>query len=115
MKKTAAVAALVLAVAVSGCSTASIQRAQPAQPQPSPVVAQQAEPETVYEFVRENWVGNDVPSEGWIENAATLACKRIIGNITDAPVYYETTGRYAAKNNEIIYSAARQIMGCRKG
>lgn len=93
MKKYAAIAAAVAVIALSGCATAS---AAPPQ-QTAPVAS------NIYEAVWQGWDGTDLPDEHWIDTAATLVCKQIIGGFD--PV---VTGH--AANNETVVSAAEQFV-----
>lgn len=93
MKKYAA-AAIVAALALTGCASTA-----PTTPKVSTAAAS-----NIYEAVLENWEGSDRPSEDWIDTAAMLACKRIIGGIEPRVVPDN------AHNNEVVVSAAEDYL-----
>lgn len=58
----------------------------------------------IYEAVLNNWEGTDRPDERWIDTAATLVCKRIIGGIEPRIVADNP------HNNEVVIAAAEEYV-----
>ncbi|MGC5078451.1 hypothetical protein [Agrococcus sp. DT81.2] len=93
MRKYAA-AALVAALALTGCASANAASVSIAKASPAPTHS------NIYEAVWQNWDGTDRPDERWIDTAAMLTCKQIIGGIDPRVV------RDHAHNNEVVVAAA---------
>ena len=103
MKKALA-AALLAALALTGCAQAA--PAAPVHPKVAVDVAVQpklAVDATIYEAVERGWDGT-APDHAWIENAATVVCKQIIGGIEPRVVPDH------AANNEVMVAAAEQYV-----
>jgi hypothetical protein len=84
-------------LAVTGCAAAgAAPLAQSAAPSPTPT--------SIYEAVWQGWEGLDRPDERWIDTAAMLACKQIIGGIEPRVV------RDHPGNNELVVSAAEDFL-----
>lgn len=71
---------------------------------PAKIAAPAAADSTIYEAVLNNWEGTDRPNEDWIDTAATLVCKRIIGGIEPRIVPAN------AHNNEVVIAAAEDYV-----
>jgi hypothetical protein len=88
-----ALAATALAVlALTGCT----QAAPAAPPEPTP--------SNIYRAVHDRWEGDNAPDKDWIDDAATLVCKQIIGGIEPRVVPDH------AHNNEVVVTAAERYV-----
>lgn len=96
MKKYAALA-VIAAIALTGCGTAAATGQ-------SQKVTPSATPTNIYAAVWQDWEGNDRPSEDWIDTAAMLVCKRIIGGVEPRVVPNHP------HNNEVVIAAAEQYL-----
>lgn len=84
-------------LALTGCAAT-------ANAAPAKIAAPAAADSTIYEAVLNNWEGTDRPNEDWIDTAAMLTCKQIIGGI-EPRVVADHPG-----NNELVVSAAEDYV-----
>lgn len=98
MKKYAA-AAIIAALALSGCAGAQAVSADmkrgPVDNRATYVEAPSAD--MMLESIRKGWVGADAPDAEWLSTASLLVCKQIIGGIEP-----RVTPDHA--NNELVVS-----------
>lgn len=107
MKTLTALAATAVALlALTGCATAA-SAATAAKPPAAPVVAQ-IETTNIYRHVHSAWKGDEKPSKPWIDDAAMLVCKQLIGGIE--PRILMGGNRIDQGNNRVIVLAAQKFV-----
>lgn len=110
MKKYAAVAVIAV-LAMAGCASATALTA--AAPAVKPAAVAPAEVLTFHLAVQRGWLGNNVPDEKWIDTAALLVCKQIIGGHEPRAIDWEAPDAdIHARKNEAIFIAAAEHFVC---
>ena len=107
MKTLTAVAATAVTVlALTGCASSVAV----AKPDAAPAVAR-IETTNIYRAVHSAWKGDNPPSKPWIDDAATLVCKQLIGGIEPRVVGdSEIPSRVDAGNNRVMVLAAQKFV-----
>jgi hypothetical protein len=103
VKKYAA-AAVIAALALSGCAVSlPAPGAAPAPTVTWTPAAPADEARTMVEYASEAWAGPNRPDAAWIESTVLLICKRTIGGyeLNVLPDYF-----YAEKNTRMLYNTA---------
>jgi len=108
MRKYAALAAIAV-VALSGCTSAA---AAPAPTVAAPTVTTpQIESTNIYRAIHAGWKGDDAPSKPWMDDAALLVCKQLIGGIEPRVMPgVEGENWLSDGNNRVVVLAAQKFV-----